>query len=116
MKQELEDSFLRELVKYLLPLSLFGFLFSVIDGKRTNFFESEPLDELHPHIYNCTECKVKVAWGDNFCRACGIEFSASMCAQMKDEITLLTKENFPSLAFLILAVTFLLAIAFSAFD
>lgn len=38
---------------------------------------------LHSAIYKCTECSKKVAYGDNFCRHCGIKFTPAMCAQKR---------------------------------
>lgn len=59
---------------------------------------------LHSAIYKCTECSKKVAYGDNFCRHCGIRFTPAMCAHMKKDLKILGKDNFWHLALIMLVV------------
>ena len=58
----------------------------------------------HSAIYNCTECSKKVAFGDNFCRHCGIKFTPTMCMNMKKNLKVVDKGNFLHLALIMSVV------------
>jgi len=58
----------------------------------------------HSAIYNCTECSKKVAFGDNFCRHCGVKFTPAMCINMKGKLRVLGQDNFIHLALIMLVV------------
>lgn len=110
MKQRLKQTFWKELVEFLIPVYLFGMIFTLLEKRTPEWFDVEPKEEPHPHVYTCPACKTKVAWGDNYCRKCGIEFTRALCEEMKDSMKMLSKENLPSLVFLALAITGLLVL------
>lgn len=69
-----------------------------------DWIDSSSGGRLHSAIYNCPECSKKVAYGDNFCRHCGIKFTPAMCAHMKNDLKILGKENFWHLAVIMFVV------------
>jgi uncharacterized membrane protein YvbJ len=61
-------------------------------------------------IYSCTECSRKIAFGDNFCRNCGVKFTAEMCLKMRNELKTLGKKNFPSLVIVMMVLLAMISI------
>ena len=67
-----------------------------------NWLNSEPSERLNSAIYDCTQCAKKVAYGNNYCRHCGIKYTPAMCAQMKTNLTILGDKNFKHLVIVML--------------
>ena len=69
---------------------------------------------LNSAIYNCSSCNKKVAFGDNFCRHCGVKFTPDMCRIMKGNLKILASRNFKYLVFaMLLALFIILATVFA---
>jgi len=69
-----------------------------------DWIDSPSEGKFHSAIYKCTQCTKKVAYGDNFCRHCGAKFTAAMCANMKQDLKVIGKDNFLHLAIIMLVI------------
>ena len=79
-----------------------------MEGFDWNDADSERL--FHSAIYNCVDCNKKVAFGDNFCRHCGVKFTPQMCRTMKNNLKVLAGRNFKHLVFAMILALFIILV------
>ena len=97
------------------PLALFGIALAAMDylEEEWNPVVAKTPTRIHPHVYNCVACLNKVAWGDAYCRFCGIKFSENMCRHMNENMQWNAQENYPSLIFIASSLLVVIWIAIS---
>ena len=98
-------------LKRLLPLGVGGWFLALRDQRRADWQQHDSRRELHPHVFGCIACPARVAWGDAFCRACGIKFTPEMCSEMKARAHLTSMEALPS-AVLMLGTLWVVIVVF----
>jgi predicted amidophosphoribosyltransferase len=69
-----------------------------------DWFESGSGERFHSAIYNCPDCNKKVAFGDNFCRHCGVKYTPAMCRAMKKNLKVFGSKNFKHLVIAMILV------------